>query len=50
MAVAAIAAVSLVTGTITYDYSDIVASGTVISQSPIVGTTVVVGSAVDIVV
>jgi beta-lactam-binding protein with PASTA domain len=46
----AIAAVSLVTGTITYDYSDVVAAGTVISQSPIAGTTVAVGSAVDIVV
>jgi beta-lactam-binding protein with PASTA domain len=49
-ATAAITDVSLVVGTVTYEYSDTVAADLVISQNPIGGTTVSVGSSVDLVV
>ncbi|MHA2274078.1 MAG: PASTA domain-containing protein, partial [Candidatus Hodarchaeales archaeon] len=48
---AAITAVdNLTVGTVTYEYSDTVADGNVISQNPSAGTTVAVGSSVDLVV
>jgi beta-lactam-binding protein with PASTA domain len=48
---AAITAVdNLTVGTVTYEYSDTVADGNVISQDPVGGTTVAVGSSVDLVV
>jgi len=43
-----ITSASLVVGTITQAYSDTVPSGRVISQSPVGGSTAVVGSAVDL--
>jgi beta-lactam-binding protein with PASTA domain len=46
-ATADITAVGLVVGTVTYEYSDTVAIGLVISQNPVGGTTVSVGSSVD---
>ncbi|MHC4619015.1 MAG: PASTA domain-containing protein [Planctomycetota bacterium] len=46
----AIAARSLVVGAIVYDHNDVVPLGHVISQDPTAGTTVLVGSAVDLVV
>jgi len=50
-ATAAITAVdNLTVGTVTYEYSDTVGYGLVISQEPISGTTVSVGSSVDLVV
>jgi beta-lactam-binding protein with PASTA domain len=48
---AAITAVDTLTvGTIVYEYNDVVADGNVISQSPSAGTTVAVGSSIDLVV
>ncbi|MHC4665845.1 MAG: PASTA domain-containing protein, partial [Planctomycetota bacterium] len=46
----AITAASLTVGTVTYEYNDTVADGNVISQDPVGGTTVAVGSSVDLVV
>ncbi|MHC4498103.1 MAG: PASTA domain-containing protein, partial [Planctomycetota bacterium] len=46
----ALAATSLVVGTVTYDYNDTIPPWEVISQDPAPGTTVSVGSAVDLVV
>jgi beta-lactam-binding protein with PASTA domain len=46
----AITAVALVVGAITYEYSHTVAAGLVIRQDPLSGTTVPVGSSVDLVV
>ncbi|MHC4648529.1 MAG: Stk1 family PASTA domain-containing Ser/Thr kinase, partial [Planctomycetota bacterium] len=46
----AITAASLAIGTLTYEYSDTVATGNVISQNPIAGTSVTIGSSVDMVV
>jgi serine/threonine-protein kinase len=37
-------------GTVTYEYNDVVADGNVISQDPSAGTTVAVGSSVNLVV
>jgi beta-lactam-binding protein with PASTA domain len=45
-----ITAVSLIVGTVTYEYSDTVGAGTVINQTPRRGTTVLVGSAVNLIV
>jgi len=45
-----IVAAGLAVGTVTHDYSDTVAAGFVISQSPVGGTAVTTGSAVSIVV
>ena len=45
-----IAAAGLAIGTVTHDYSDTVAAGLVISQDPVGGTAVPIGSAVSIVV
>lgn len=45
----AITAVSLIVGTVTYEYSNTVAAGLVISQNPVGGMTVSVGSSVDLV-
>ncbi|MHC4575283.1 MAG: PASTA domain-containing protein, partial [Planctomycetota bacterium] len=45
-----ITAAGLIVGTVTYAYSDTVAAGDVISQSPIGGAVVSVGSPVDLVV
>jgi beta-lactam-binding protein with PASTA domain len=48
---AAIMAVdNLSVGTVSYDYSDIIADGNVISQNPAAGTLVPIGSSVDLVV
>jgi len=47
---AAIAGANLTVGTITQEYSDTVPVGNVISQSPIGGTSVVINSAVDLVI
>jgi beta-lactam-binding protein with PASTA domain len=48
---AAITAVdNLTVGAVTYEYNDVVADGNVISQSPAAGTTVAVGSSIDLVV
>ncbi|MHC4476739.1 MAG: PASTA domain-containing protein, partial [Planctomycetota bacterium] len=41
---------NLTVGNVTYDYNDTVAAGLVLTQSPTAGTTVSVGSAVDLVV
>jgi beta-lactam-binding protein with PASTA domain len=41
---------NLTLGTVTYEYSDMIAKGLVISQSPVAGTTVPVGSSVDLVI
>jgi serine/threonine-protein kinase len=49
-AVSAINDASLEVGTVTYDYSDTVAAGLVISQDPVGGTLVPIGSSVDLVV
>ena len=49
-ATTAINGAGLVTGTVTQAYSDTVAAGLVISQSPVGGTTAVIGTAVNIVV
>jgi beta-lactam-binding protein with PASTA domain len=46
----AVTAVSLTVGTVIYDFNDTIASGIVISQNPVGGTTVAVGSSVDLVV
>jgi beta-lactam-binding protein with PASTA domain len=46
----AITATSLIVGSIVYEYNDVVPTGRVISQNPVAGTTVLVGSAVDLVV
>jgi len=46
----AIAAAGLIVGAITYQYSDTVPVGCVISQNPIGGTPALVGSSVDLVV
>jgi beta-lactam-binding protein with PASTA domain len=46
----AITGVSLVVGTITYEFSYTITAGLVISQNPVDGTIVSVGSAVDLVV
>jgi beta-lactam-binding protein with PASTA domain len=46
----AITAVTLVPGSIRYEHHDTVPAGVVISQSPVGGTTVSVGSSVDLVV
>jgi len=43
-------AVGLVVANVTYEYSDTVAAGVVISQNPTGGTTVPIGSSVDLVV
>jgi beta-lactam-binding protein with PASTA domain len=45
-----IVAAGLTVGIVTYDFSDTVPAGFVISQSPVGGTTVPVGSSVDLVV
>ena len=47
---AAIAGANLTVGTITQEYSDTVPAGDVISQDPVGGTSVVINSAVDLVV
>jgi serine/threonine-protein kinase len=49
-AVAAITAVDNLTTSVTYEYSDTVASGNVISQNPVGDTAVPIGSSVDLVV
>jgi beta-lactam-binding protein with PASTA domain len=49
-ATSAIIDASLVIGDLTYEFSDIINAGLVISQSPTGGTTVSVGSSVDLVV
>ncbi|MHC4061089.1 MAG: PASTA domain-containing protein, partial [Planctomycetota bacterium] len=50
-AISAITAVdNLTAGTITYEISDIIADGYVISQDPIGGTSVLIGSSVNLVV
>jgi beta-lactam-binding protein with PASTA domain/N-glycosylase/DNA lyase len=46
----AITAFSLNVGLVTYEYNDVVPTGHVISQDPVGGTTVLVGSAVDLAV
>jgi hypothetical protein len=46
----AIASANLVVGTVTSSYSELVAAGDVISQSPVSGSTVGIGSAVNIMV
>ena len=49
-AIDAITAVDLTVGTVTFEQSDTVAAGLVISQSPVGGTTVNIGTAVDMVI
>ncbi|MHC4062621.1 MAG: PASTA domain-containing protein, partial [Planctomycetota bacterium] len=50
-AAAAITAVdNLAVGTVTYDYNDTVAQGLIISQTPVAGARVPIGSSVDLVV
>jgi beta-lactam-binding protein with PASTA domain len=45
-----ITAAGLIVGTVTYDYNDTLPAWTVMSQSPVSGTTVATGSSVDLVV
>jgi beta-lactam-binding protein with PASTA domain len=49
-ATAAIVAVDLIVGTVTYQYNDTVAAGLVISQNPFGGTEILIGVTVDLVV
>jgi serine/threonine-protein kinase len=49
-AVAVITAIDNLTASVTYEYSDTIADGLVISQSPAPNTPVLVGSSVDLVV